>query len=256
MNNKGTLPSAFSLYRHQWGCKAVSILWVAIVIVSGAEQSMATGKTQPAVQATPPPTPKVSREKQRSIWTALLSLLKRAELPLSSRSQQTRNCPILPGLVGPKNVIWNNRPLFVWQGQIKSLEVRPYSLSLPYETQPLLWRQDVMRERFARYTGTALQAGQTYEWQIVGTHGNVQRYTFKVMEQNDSDTIRRELSRLENRLKTAQVSPEELMQSRTQVFIERQLWSDALQEMYRYSEQLLPLEHTAITQEFSDYLCA
>ncbi|MGB8701855.1 MAG: hypothetical protein WCD18_20765 [Thermosynechococcaceae cyanobacterium] len=235
--------------------RVFSILLIGqIMMLAGSPFVLATDKSGTKLPTTTQPKPTPPQTKKRSIWEALLSLLKRDEPPLASRG---RVCPMSPGLLGQTNVIWRDRPLFAWQGQIQALEIRPYSLTTVYEAQPLMWQTSLTaQDKQAIYLGTALQPGQKYDWQLTDSQGKVQRFTFQMMEQEERDRIAAELKTLENRLSTETASREEIALNRAQYFAERQLWSDALQEVYTYPQQSPSAEFTEMAQQISKYLCS
>lgn len=205
-------------------------------------------------QQNPKPQIETRRAKQNSIWDAIWKLvMKRDEPSLSSRDGV---CVINPGLLGEKNVIWSDRPLFLWQGKVQNLEVRPYSLDTPYSGQKVLWSQTVIAgSQSATYTGETLQPGQTYDWQLVVVDSSPRRlrFTFQVMDAQSRDRITDELTAMETQLKSAGATPEAITLAKAKYFAERDLWSDALQEVY--SVQNPSTELTKNTQELSSNLC-
>jgi hypothetical protein len=192
---------------------------------------------------------------QPSVWAALLSLLKRQEPPLASRS---RLCPITPGLLGDSYIIWNHRPLFAWQGEVKSIEVRPYSIEQPFDSQPILWQKTLNSEvRQVSYDGPPLQPGQKYDWQIVDAAGIPRRYSFALMTAQEQQHLASHLSHRLQQLQAARATPIQIATARAQFFAEQQLWSDAMQEMYSYTNNTAntALAPVSTTQEMSQYVC-
>lgn len=232
-----------------------SFTWIATLAITLGEMSLAIAADppKPVVRKTPPPAVATPSPKRRSIWSALLDLLKRQEPPLASRSAI---CPILPGLLGPRNVIWSDRPLFAWQGQIQTLEVRPYSSTIAYEDQPILWQRSVVGEMIARYDGIPLQRSQTYDWQLMDVQGNMQRYTFQVMDRPEAEAITRDLQALEQRLQASGNSPEVIASAHIQAFMDRDLLSDALQEAYLKADGLPMPERSTLWHEANETLCS
>jgi hypothetical protein len=238
-----------------------------------SESSAETGSrvenpTPPATTRDERPNSKPPAESRRSeptsVWAAIWNLLKlkrQEEPPLGSRSQV---CEISPGLLEEKNTIWSDRPLFLWQGTAPSIEIRLYSPFNPDREQELLWSQTVTAEsqttqvQSVPYTGGALEPGQSYDWELVilSSEEGVPkkaRYTFQVMESSERDHLAAELAAMETQLKTAEATVEEIALQRANYFAQRDLWSDALQEIYSVKNPSADL--TSNAQEILSYLC-
>lgn len=93
------------------------------------------------VNSTKPPQNQTNQPKnKRSTWEAILTLFKRRkEAKFGSRGI----CPVSPGLLEEKNIIWNNQPLFLWQGNSLPLEIRVYSPFNPKQQQQVIWRKKI-----------------------------------------------------------------------------------------------------------------
>lgn len=201
-------------------------------------------------QQNPNPPAQTRRINRNSIWDAISKLLQRQEPPLGSRGNI---CAITPGLLGEKNVIWSDRPLFLWQGAVQRLDLRPYSL---YSKQDVLWSQTLTAvAQSAMYTREALQPGQTYDWELVAdsSDSRKERFTFQVMDAQSRDLIATELTAMEKRLKSAGATGEAIALERANYFAQRGLWSDALQEVFSVKNPSADLTRTA--QEIFAYLC-
>ena len=139
---------------------------------------------------------------QSSILETLWKLLraKREQEPaLSSRSSI---CEITPGLLGETNIIYSDRPLFLWQGTVPQVEIYLYTpFSLETE-QEVLWSQTVASNSDSiLYPGEPLQPGQIYDWEIVvDSVTNRRRISFQIMETAERDRISGELEQLETEL--------------------------------------------------------
>jgi hypothetical protein len=183
-------------------------------------------KVNPSTQSSP---------KQKSILESLLSLLQRKPFLGGSRSGGSF-CGITPAVLGESNAIWSDRPLFLWQGKVKNLELRPYAFNVAYRNQATLWSVIPM-DKQASYPNELLQAGQRYEWQVTylspQTNEPIQwQRTFQVMEKAERDRITQDLISLENQLKTQNATEEETTLARSHYFAAKDLWSDALQQIY------------------------
>jgi hypothetical protein len=186
-----------------------------------------TAQKPPSPSPTPP---KVTQpQRQRSTWEAILSLFRKKGQNLGSRGV----CPISPGLLEDQNIIWNDRPLFLWQGLEYPSEIRLYSPFSAKQEEEILWRQVVTAEQGIFYTGPALQPGKTYDWEIFSpSNGYKLRRSFQVMDLDERQLIIKELQVLENRLRAEQATESEISLERVNYFAQRELWSDALQSMY------------------------
>ncbi|MGB5637004.1 MAG: hypothetical protein WBM86_30070, partial [Waterburya sp.] len=113
-------------------------------------------------------TPTRSRQ-HKSVWEAIWELLKRRKEPTLSSRQLI--CPITPGLLEDKNVIWSDRPMFIWQGEVSQLTIYLYDSFNPAREQQLLWSQTftpqspVSKFHHLAYTGEPLQPGKSYDWE-------------------------------------------------------------------------------------------
>lgn len=232
---------------------------LSILLLTATATACFPSVTNPSAVAQQKPKPMAAnkRSNQNSVLDAILKMLQRKQAPLASRPVDNL-CAITPGLLGEKNVIWSDRPLFIWQGTVQRLEVRPYSLYSPYRSQEVLWNQTVIAEQSATYTSKALQPGQTYDWELVvnppsphNPRPNNPRYTFQVMEAQGRDRITAELTALETQLQGE--SPEAIALERANYFAERDLWSDALQQVFSVKNPSADLTKTA--QQISAYLC-
>jgi hypothetical protein len=127
------------------------------------------------------------------------------------------------------NIIWRDRPLFVWSGSISLIELSDA------ESGELLWSQTVSPDdQCAAYTGAALQPGQTYEWMLCDRDGFplVATVSFKVLEAEERDRITAELTEIEAIAKVESVTEEEISLQRANYFAAQELWVEVLQEAF------------------------
>lgn len=228
-------------------------LLVLVLISSGIINNFFSS---PLWSAETQPKPSSNREtrqpEKKSPWEALWTILSRRKEPkLSSRGSI---CEIAPGLQGEAKVIWSDRPLFLWRGTVPQVEIRLYT-AFTDEGQKLLWSQTVTGEaQSVQYTGQPLQPGVKYEWELMidpskpGT-----RYPFQVMTASERDKISAELTALLNPLKNSGATEEEIALSRANYFAERNLWSDALGEIYSLNNP--SLEFTRQAEKMVDDFC-
>ena len=186
-----------------------------------------------------------------SIWK-LLRAKREREPALSSRSNI---CEIAPGLLGEVNVVYSDRPLFLWQGKVSSLEIHLYTPFSLEKEQEILWSQTVeSQSQQVLYTGKALEPGQIYDWEIVvAPESNRRRISFQVMEKNKREQISGELEQLKTDLTISGATTEEITLTRANYFAQQDLWSDALQEIFSLENSSTILSRNA--QEIIEYLC-
>lgn len=171
-------------------------------------------------------------QKSTSILQAILSLLKSPENRLITRGEEV--CPISPGNLG-EQLIWSDRPLFIWQGKIPQSEINLYSSTTNYNYEQddrLIWHETVSpNTQTIAYAGEQLKPGFTYDWEFI-SNGKTYRPTFILMEQPQREAIATELTALENKLQASGATSEEIAIALADYFIQQQLWSDALQQLY------------------------
>ena len=178
-------------------------------------------------------------QNQKSVWQAIWELFRRRPEPSLASRQLV--CPITPGLLESPNIIWSDRPMFIWQGEVSQLSIYLYDSFNPAREQQLLWSQTFTPQSSTSnfyhlaYTGEALLPGQSYDWEIVISSNRRDRYTFQVMDLAQRDRISSELLALENQLATKEVSKEEIALQKANYFAQKSLWSDALQQIYSIS---------------------
>ncbi len=196
-------------------------------------------------------------KKKRSTWEAILTLFKGRKAPnLGSRGI----CPISPGLLEDKNIIWNNQPLFLWQGNSLPLEIRVYSPFNPKQEQQVIWRKKINSISSDKtfqgipYTGLPLELGKIYDWELFNQSDKSKvRRSFQVMNIKEHEQISQELKRLEVELRLQQATDEDIALERANYFAQKNLWSDALKEIF--SVQNPSLEFRKKIEELLSYLC-
>lgn len=213
----------------------------------------------PATAQKPPaskPVPARQTQKQRSTWEAIISLFRAKGRNLGSRGV----CPVSPGLLEEKNVIWSARPLFLWQGISLPLEIRLYSPFTGQQEQEIIWGQEITAAssdipfQGVEYTGEALEPGKIYDWAIFDPNTKYKlRRSFQVMSLEEREPITKELESLENRLKSEGATDEEITRERANYFAQKELWSDTLQAMYSVTNPSAEL--TSKIQELLKELC-
>ncbi len=192
-------------------------------------------------------------KKPTSILAAILSLLKAPENRLITRGDEL--CPISPGNLG-EQLIWSDRPLFIWQGEIPQSKVNLYSSSANFNyerDEELVWSQAIAANSVRiTYSGEPLQPGFIYDWEFV-TAKKTYRSTFVVMTEEERQAITRDLAAIENQLTAEGKGNEEIAIAKADYLAQKQLWSDVLQQLYTIENPSLDL--VSKTEDIEQYLC-
>lgn len=168
-------------------------------------------------------------------------------------------CVVSPGLLEQQNVIWSDRPLFVWNAPP---EVTMQQLEVIDQTQRLIWEKSLAAtEQTAQYEGQPLQPGQFYTWRLYWRVQNAQYsadYTFQLMEADQRNQITADLQSITRQLPAPQPSTEAIASQQVNYLLNRSepLWSDALQVLYsienpsaQTTQQIQTWISTACSQE-------
>ena len=195
-------------------------------------------------------TPAESPQQSTSILKAILSLFKSTENRFITRGDEV--CLISPGNAG-EQVIWSDRPLFIWQGEIPESEINLFEAAENLlEEEQLVWRSTVPENtQSIAYTGDALKPGITYEWEIV-SNDTTYRQIITLMEESEREAIAAELTDLENKLDD-DATVEDIAIARADFFTRKQLGYDALQQLYSVPNPSSSLK-TQI-KEIEQYFC-
>jgi hypothetical protein len=139
-------------------------------------------------------------------------------------------CPIAPATFGQTPTpIWHDLPMFIWDGSVFQMEVRPHN------SDTVLWSIELEATvSFVQYDGAPLQPGQTYDV-IITTTGEM-ILSFQVMDAQARDQIAAELRELEVRAQEQGADTESIAFARAQYFAKLGLRSDALQEAFSVIE--------------------
>lgn len=173
------------------------------------------------------------------------------EPPVEKRPGGKRGdlCAIAPRSINTETEVWNDRPLFVWQGNFGKIEVQSN------DRKQVLWSQPVAAtDSLVRYTGAPLLPSQIYNWVIFDLDNNPIFFVpFKVMDAQKRDRIRLDLMALEEELKNKKATAEQIALKRANYFAQHQLWSDVLQEVYTVKNPSATLKE--ILQKIPTQLC-
>lgn len=167
------------------------------------------------------------------------SLWQRRKRPNTVRSGPNDVCAIAPGYIDTY-VVWHDRPLFLWQslGKNKNVEL----IVREEGSSKVLWQQtvNIADQKLLYGAPQSLEAGKSYEWQLSGaTNWRI----FQVMPAEERQKIETQLQALNQKLKAAKASPEEIAATKADFFLDYPIkhktetetfgaWSDALQSHY------------------------
>ena len=139
-------------------------------------------------------------------------------------------CLISPDAPSQTRIIWNTKPFFLWEGDIKKIAV-----AIPGNKE-YLKTQIVTGNQSANYTGKPLEPGQTYRWLIFlnereGTSPTM-FVPFKIVEAPQRNRISAELRLLERLQKNEGADAENIAVTKAEYFAQKGLLSDSLQQFY------------------------
>lgn len=187
---------------------------------------------------------------QQVSWGNILSQLRRDKPPHGSRGEL---CLLVPS-EGKPEILWRDRPLFVWQGLERTIGLRRAG------SETVFWRRSLTQPGAVvnqmQFVGLALQPGQTYELLVFSSptaRQPVRWQPFTVMPNRDRTSMTAELQALTTQLKNEGATAEAIAQRRAQYFVDRQLQADAIQEAYSVSNPSIALQQ--LTTDIPERLC-
>lgn len=212
--------------------------------VSSIKQASIEGTVNPGLGRGEEP-PLIGRNTE-TVLDEIQTILAREEPPLGSRGAV---CAISPGLLGTTDIIWSDRPLFLWQGAASQITL------YTFDTQAEVWNAPLEPGTQAiAYAGEELlQLGQVYAWTLSDGAGTNVLYIFEVMGTAERSLIAAEVQALETQLKASNTSDETIAAERARYFAERDLWSDVLESLYQIETPSESVNQTI--QEISDRVC-
>lgn len=135
----------------------------------------------------------------------------------------------VPSNTSPR-IIWNTKPLLIWQGEINKIALKSIG------EKEYLYSKIVTGNQSVNYTGKPLEPGKTYRWLIflseLENASATKHVSFQVMEAPQRNRIAAELKFLERLQKNIGADAENIAFTKANYFMEKGLWSDALQEAY------------------------
>lgn len=187
-------------------------------------------------------------------WGDIWNKLRRKKVPGGGRGP-VKICAIAPGRLDPTKLgiqeIWSNQPLFLWN--IKGGTVQ--QIELLNRDEQVLWSQKIPTgQTKVIYNGKPLQPSQSYIWHL--SHSPTSEdgyYQFKIMDVQKRNRITTELAQLENKLKKQGASLEKIALEKANYFAQKELWSDALREIYSIPNPSAELTNMIPKISSSDY---
>ncbi|WP_427159946.1 DUF928 domain-containing protein [Aliinostoc sp. HNIBRCY26] len=167
--------------------------------------------------------------------------------PVSPRKGGSRPteiiCMISPDAPKTTRKIWSDRPLFIWQGNVREVTVKPVNKN------QVLWFETVKDTQQIIYNGEPLKPGQSYKWEV-----NSNRFiTFQIIDTQQRDRITTQLQTIEAQLQKQGANQEAIALAKANYFAEYQLWSDVLQQIYSVNPPSAELNN--LRQQITQNLC-
>jgi len=159
-------------------------------------------------------------------------------------------------LITPVNnaQLWTTQPLLVWQGGYSAIGIRSKgSPSMSWEDAGSVKTQ--AGKRLSRLS-KALVPGKEYEWGFFADQNlrsPIEAISFRVIDGQQRDEIEQALQVLEIQLKAQNASEEAIALERTNYFVKKRLWADALQEIYSVKQPSTELKK--IIQDVEKKVC-
>lgn len=162
-------------------------------------------------------------------WSSIWSQIKRKRVAGVSRGNFCLVSPtqMIDGEPQANNIeaIWHKNPLFVWQLR------KPQTVSLRDGNQ-IYWQKKVeTNQANLVYDGKPLQPGTTYQL-IIFNSQETEIKKIRLVSPEQHSQIALDLAEIENKLKSKGIDREKIGLKKADYFTQRQMWSDALWELY------------------------
>ncbi|XGW00793.1 MAG: hypothetical protein ACAF41_34405 (plasmid) [Leptolyngbya sp. BL-A-14] len=180
---------------------------------------------------------------QQFSWSDLWGSLRR---PRTNKGGKGELCLLVPAPIKPPDVIWHNRPLFVWQGLEQTIGLRRAGSEIVFWRRSLIQPGTVVNQ--IQYSGLPLQPGQTYELLLYSSPAATQPVrwqAFTIMGSRDRVPVTTALQALTAKLQKENASEETIAQQRAQYFSDHHLQADVLQEVYGVKNPSVALQQFA-----------
>lgn len=170
----------------------------------------------------------------RDLWT----LLRRPKVPAGGRDPKI--CVISPQILVdsalPTNIngntpieIWSLKPLFLWK--IKQGDVKRIQLFKPGSDKAFWDKKIAPGQTSIIYDGEPLKPGQVYNWRL-HIPFPVRQRSFQIMGEEKRNQIASELQQIEAKSKQQGTITETIALEKVDLFVNKQMWADALREIY------------------------
>lgn len=197
----------------------------ALPVADGANSPrlMAQVPTDSTESSAVPDEPPLGSRNMDTALEEILILLAQDEPPLGSRGNV---CAISPGLVGETDIIWGDRPVFVWAGQATRIGLADFATGTEF------WSAEpAAPDTQVAYDGEPLQPGQLYRWTLTDSAGRIESYIFEVMEPGERQILTAEFEALNAELRADGLDPQTQLAEQARFFAEKGLWSDTIQRL-------------------------
>jgi hypothetical protein len=161
-----------------------------------------------------------------SSWADIWQRIVRRRDQEKPRTSRGLVCPVVPQFINQR-VIWRDRPIFVWKGEVKTV-----SLYTVANSQQLVWTKDLLgNSNSVVYAEKPLKPGTEYIWEA--KRGlEFSQVMFQVLDQPIRDRVTAKLRQLDTKLQQQKATPEARIQQRVQFFLDQNLFLDAIQELF------------------------
>jgi hypothetical protein len=162
----------------------------------------------------------------QSSWADIWQRIVRRRDQERPRTSRGLICPVVPQLA-ERRVIWRDRPIFVWKGKAETVSVSNF----PQSKQTGWTQKKLENVNSVVYSGAPLKPGTRYLWKAEGG-GKFSQVIFQTLEQPERDRVTAGLMQLETKLQQQKITAEAKVKQRVQVFLNQNLFLDAIQELY------------------------
>lgn len=180
-------------------------------------------------------------------WITIFKSLTRLPVPRRPGGGKGDFQLISPGVWGREQTVWHTEPMIIWQGS-SDRSTQPDRAEL-LDRGRVIWSRAIAGESFVAVPiGVSLKPGNRYQLRLLK---NNQVFTvpiaFRVLSEQERDRIMDQVVAAELETRIVRDKPTGLLEADVDVFIQNQLWSDALQAINE-SENLSECDRQKLTQ--------
>jgi len=225
-------------YRRRLVWQASGLLGLMVVTLASVTARPPVGVARPSLVS------------QQLSWSDLWGSLRR---PRTNKGGKGDLCLLVPAQASKPDIMWHDRPLFVWQGLEQTIGLRRAG------SETVFWRRSFTQPGTVvnqiQYSGLPLQPGQTYELLLYSSPTATQPVrwqAFTIMGVRDRVPVTTALQALTAKLQKENASEETIAQQRAQYFSDHHLQADVLQEVFAVKNPSVALRQltTDISKEF------